>query len=311
MKNLLMVLILLGSTTLFAQRTSITGTITDENGEPLLGATVQVSGTSQGTITDVDGAYTLDVPGPEAILVFSYVGYETQEIAVGNQTSISLTLNPDLLSLQEVVVVGYGTQKRSDITGAVASLTRERMDMTPNVSIAQAIQGSVPGVMVSTNSGGTNPDQTLLVRGRNSILADNEPLIVMDGIPYAGKLSDINPNDVQAIEVLKDASAAAIYGSRGSNGVILVTTKQGVAGKTVISYEGKYSLQRITNRIDYLTPDEYFDYKIERNEIRMTPSEREVHAAGTGVDWMDLAMRKGNSQEHNLSVSGGSEKTKC
>ena len=242
MKNLLMILFFLGSTTLIAQRTTVTGTVTDEMGDPLIGATIQVEGTSQGAITGTDGTYSIVVPGADAILLFSYVGYTTQELPLMDRTTIDVQLEPDVLSLQEVIVVGYGTQKRSDITGAVASITKERLDMTPNVSIAEAIQGSIPGVMVNTNSGGTNPDQTLMVRGRNSILADNEPLIVLDGIPYEGNISDINPNDVESIEVLKDASAAAIYGSRGANGVILVTTKQGKEGKTIISYEGKYSI---------------------------------------------------------------------
>jgi len=294
---------------MFAQRATITGTVLDENGERLLGATVQIKGISQGTITDVDGNYQIEVPGTDAVLVFSYVGYLTQEIPVLNQTSINVTLGLDLMALQEVVVVGYGTQKRSDITGAVASLTKDRLDMTPNVSIAEAIQGSIPGVMVTTNAGGTNPDQTIMVRGRNSILADNEPLIVLDGIPYAGNLGAINPNDVESIEVLKDASSAAIYGSRGANGVILVTTKRGVAGKITVNYDGKYSIQQITKKHDYMTGPEYYDYKMERDPTVITPSEIAKHDLGEWTDWMELAMRQGHQQEHNLSISGGSQNT--
>ena len=263
MKQVLLIFLFLASASVFAQEVTISGTITDENGNPLPGATVQIKGTTRGAVTDLNGQYSIAVSGADDILVFHFVGYQETETTVQNQTTIDLSLEPDILGLDEVVVVGYGTQKRSDITGAVASLTRERMDMTPNVSIAQAIQGSIPGVMVSTNSGGTSPDQTIMVRGRNSILADNDPLIVVDGIPYAGNLSDINPNDVEAIEVLKDASAAAIYGSRGANGVILVTTKKGEAGKTTIKYEGKYSIQQITKKHDYLTGPEYYDYKID------------------------------------------------
>ena len=309
MKQLLMIFLFLASVSVFAQEVTITGTVTDANGEPIVGVTVLVKGTTIGTITDVDGQFQLEIPDDAEVLQISFVGMKTQEIAVADRLVFDLVMEEDLVGIDEVVVVGYGTQKRSDITGAVASLTRERLDMTPNLNIAEAIQGSIPGVMVSTNSGGTNPDQTIMVRGRNSILAANDPLIVVDGIPYAGNLSDINPNDVEAIEVLKDASAAAIYGSRGANGVILVTTKKGVAGKIVVAYEGKYSVQQITKKADYLTPSEYYDYKIERNAARMTPSERDVYAAGTGPDWMELAMRQGNRQEHNLSVSGGSEKT--
>src|SRR5450759_1262273 len=236
MKNLLLILFLFASTSVFAQRIAITGTVTDENGGPLPGATVQVKGTVQGTTTDVDGKYSVDVSSPNVTLVFSFVGYITNEIPVQNQTSVNTSLAPDIQGLQEVIVVGYGTQKRSDITGTVASLPKDRLEMTPNLNIAQAIQGSIPGVMIQTTSAGAVPNESIMIRGRNSILASNDPLIVVDGIPYGGQLSDLNPNDVQSLEVLKDASAAAIYGSRGSNGVILITTKEGSGGKASISY---------------------------------------------------------------------------
>ena len=310
MKQVLLIFLFLASASVFAQEVTISGTITDENGNPLPGATVQIKGTTRGAVTDLNGQYSIAVSGADDILVFHFVGYQEMETPVQNRTTIDLSLEPDILGLDEVVVVGYGTQKRSDITGAVASLTSERMDnMTPNVSIAEAIQGSIPGVMVTTNSGGTSPDQTIMVRGRNSILANNEPLIVVDGIPYAGNISDINPNDVEAIEVLKDASAAAIYGSRGANGVILVTTKRGVAGQISVKYDGRFSIQDITNKADYLTGPEYYDYKIERGPSLITPSEIEKYEAGEWSDWFELASRQGQRQEHNLSISGGSEKT--
>ena len=309
MKNFLMIMLFLASTSVFAQKLTITGTVTDENGNSLPGSTVQVKGTTLGTTTDYNGKYSLDISSRDATLVFSFVGYTTKEIPVQNQNVINVTLVPDILGLDEVIVVGYGTQKRSDITGTVASLSKERLEMAPNLNIAQAIQGSIPGVMVSTNSGGTNPDQTIMVRGRNSILADNDPLIVVDGIPYEGNLSDINPNDVESIEVLKDASAAAIYGSRGANGVVLVSTKQGKAGKVNIAYEGKYSIQKITKKADYLTGPEYYTYKMERDASRITESEIGVYESGKWVDWFELGIRQGHSQEHNLSASGGSEKT--
>ena len=178
------------------QPRTITGTVTQENGDPIIGATIIVKGTTIGTITDVDGQFQLEIPDDAEVLQISFVGMKTQEIAVADRLVFDLVMEEDLVGIDEVVVVGYGTQKRSDITGAVASLTRERLDMTPNLNIAQAIQGSIPGVMVHNNSAGTNPDQTIMVRGRNSILAANDPLIVVDGIPYGGNLSDINPNDV-------------------------------------------------------------------------------------------------------------------
>ncbi len=292
------------------QERTITGTITDINGEPVIGATVLVKGTTVGTITDVAGNFNLAIPDNAETLQFSFVGMQSQELAVGDRTVFDVVMEEETIGIDEVIVVGYGTQKRSDITGAVASLTRERLDMTPNLSIAQAIQGSIPGVQVHTGSGGANPDQTILVRGRNSITANNDPLIVVDGVPYGGNLTDINPNDVQAIEVLKDASSAAIYGSRGANGVILVTTKEGKAGKTIFSYEGKYGITNIAKTNNPLTGPEFYDFKMERSPTMMTQSEQDVHDAGTWVDWVELATRQGQSQEHNISFSGGSEKTK-
>ena len=310
MKKLLMILLFLASASVFAQEIMVSGTITDENGNPLPGATLQVKGTTRGTLTDSDGRYSINVSSASDILLFSFVGYKVLEVPVQGRTTINVSMELELQAI-EVTVVGYGTQKKSDITGTVASLPQERLEMVPNLSIAQAIQGYVPGVMVSTNAGGTNPDQTIMIRGRNSILADNEPLIVVDGIPYSGNISDINPNDVKGIEILKDASAAAIYGSRGANGVILVTTKEGEAGKISVQYEGKYSIQQITKKADYLTGPEYYDYKITRQgtQTLITESEIALHEAGEWSDWFELASRQGQKQEHNLSISGGSEKT--
>ena len=159
-----------------------------------------------------------------------------------------------MATLDEIVVVGYGTQKKSDITGAVSSIPKERLQQLPNNNIAQALQGSVPGIQINTNGGGSEGNNvSILIRGRNSISASNGPLIIWDGIPYTGGLSDINPNDIETIDVLKDASAAAIYGSRGSNGVILITSKQGKQGKVSITYDGSYGTQTLTNKPDLLT----------------------------------------------------------
>ncbi|MBP1667087.1 MAG: TonB-dependent receptor, partial [Bacteroidetes bacterium] len=227
-----------------------------------------------------------------------------------NQTVINVKLIAETTGLDEVVVVGYGTQKKSDITGTVSSLPKERLEMAPNLNITQAIQGSIPGVLIHTATSGATPDQTILVRGKNSITASNDPLIVVDGIPYGGSLTDINPYDVESIEVLKDASAAAIYGSRGANGVILVSTKEGVAGKTKVTYEGKFSVTDVTKVNRMLTGPEFYDFKMERNPEAMTDSEEQVYLDGTWTDWTDLAIRMGNSQEHNLSISGGFNDTK-
>ena len=286
----------------------VTGTVTDVDGEPIIGATVVVMGTEIGTITDADGKFQLDIPESAQTLQFSFIGMKSQEIAVADRLIFEIVMEQETFGLDEVVVVGYGTQKKSDITGTVASLNEDRLEMVPNLNLAQAIQGAIPGVMVMTTTAGAAPDEVIMVRGRNSIAASNAPLIVIDGIPYSGQISDVNPNDVQSIEILKDASAAAIYGSRGSNGVILITTKDGKPGKQIISYDGKYGIQRYDNVPDFLEGDEFYDFKMIRGSMWITEEETEIYEAGTWVDWYDLALRKGSSQEHNLSVSGGSER---
>ena len=305
-----MILLFLATTSVFAQKISVKGTVSDENGAPLPGATIQVKGSTVGTATGTDGKYSLDVNSTNDILVFSFVGYTPREVAVQNQTTINISLRPDVLGLQEVIVVGYGTQKKSDITGTVASLPQERLAMAPNINVTQAIQGSIAGVQVSTSSTGAVPGQTILVRGRNSITANNDPLIIVDGIPYGGSITDVNPNDVKSIEVLKDASAAAIYGSRGANGVILITTKEGTEGKAVITYDGKFSLTDVTKVNRMLTGPEFYDFKMTRNAASMTGSETEVYNNGTWTNWIDLAVRQGQTQEHNLTVSGAVKDSK-
>ncbi|MFZ0282379.1 MAG: SusC/RagA family TonB-linked outer membrane protein [Bacteroidales bacterium] len=289
----------------------ITGRVTDAaTGQGMPGVSIVVKGTSFGVNTDLNGYYAVNSTAPEAILTFSFIGYVTQEIAVGGRTKIDVSLVVDLTALEEVVVVGYGTQKKSDITGSVASIPKERLENAPNQNIAQAIQGSIPGVMIQTTSAGANPDAVIMIRGRNSILADNSPLIVVDGIPYSGSISDLNPNDIQSIEVLKDASSAAIYGSRGSNGVILISTKEGIEGKIKISYDGYYSLQRFAFLPDYMDGNEFYDFKMKRFPGAMTQSERDLYESGNWTDWISLGLRNGSTQQHTLSASGGSNNTK-
>ncbi len=289
---------------------SVTGKVTSsDDGSPLPGVNIMLKGTTIGSVSNLDGEY--EVTAPEgASLVFSYVGYISQEIQLSpGQSSLDIVLQLDIQALDEVVVVGYGTQKKSDITGTVASLNQERLEMTPNITVAQAIQGAIPGVMMNTDGAGASPDEVIIIRGRNSIKAGNSPLIVVDGVPYSGQLRDINPNHVTSIEVLKDASAAAIYGSRASNGVILVTTKTGKTGKPTISYDGYYGMQSFVKVPDIMTGPEFYEFKNLREPGMMTASEQAVYDAGTWQDWYDLALRKGYSTQHNLSVSGGAEKT--
>lgn len=294
----------------------LTGTVKDESGEQLPGVSVTVKGTSKGTTTDANGQFQLSVPdGNSMILVFSYVGFQSQEINVGNnqaQTAFNITLLTDTRSLDEVVVVGYGTQRKSDLTGSVVSVPKERLQQLPNTNIAQALQGSIPGLQINTNSGGAEQNNvTILVRGRSSIAASTSPLIILDGIPYTGSISDINPSDVASMEVLKDASAAAIYGSRGSNGVILVTTKQGKSGQVRISYDGFYGIQQLANKPDLLNGPDFYEFKKNRANIptgSISPSEQAVYDSGNFADWYALATRQGSRSQHSVNVSGGSDK---
>ncbi|HBE43210.1 MAG TPA: SusC/RagA family TonB-linked outer membrane protein, partial [Bacteroidales bacterium] len=273
------------------------------------GVNILVVGTSIGAITDVSGRYSVTVTDRNAMLRFSFIGYVTQEVALSGRSTVDVDLISEVTGLDEVIVVGYGTQKKSDITGTVASIGKERLEKAPNISVAQGIQGAIPGLMVQNTSAGAEPSLDIMVRGRNSIAANNSPLIVVDGIPYGGRLSDINPSDIESIEILKDASAAAIYGSRGSNGVILITTKQGMEGSPTITYDGYVSMQEFTNVPTYMDGPRFYDFKNERLAAGVTTSEQAIYDAGEWVNWADLATRQGFGQQHNLSISGGFGKT--
>lgn len=297
-------------TNLQPQRRDISGNVRDTRGMPLPGVSVVVQGTTIGTVTNNNGSFTLSVPVTAQIIEFSFIGMKRYQIALTESALYDVVMEEEAIGVDEVVVVGYGTQKRSDITGTVASLGKERLDMVPNINIAQAIQGSIPGIMINQTTSGAAPGESIMIRGRNSILADNTPLIVVDGIPYSGAIRDISPNDVQSIEILKDASAAAIYGSRGSNGVILITTKEGAEGKPKISYEGYYSHQTLTHLPDYMNGQEFYDFKMIRFPGAMTQSERKLYEAGIETNWPSLGLRDGKTHQHTLSASGGSANTK-
>jgi TonB-dependent SusC/RagA subfamily outer membrane receptor len=214
-----------------AQQSSISGTVTDEAGDPLPGVTVIIKGTTQGTVTNSDGNFSITNLPEGAILAFSFVGMLTQEIVVGTQTEIKVIMVTDAIGLEEVVAIGYGTVKKSDLTGSVGSMKAAEIAKQPVVRVDQALQGRIAGVQVSSTSGAPGSGSSIRIRGGNSINAGNEPLYVIDGFIGGGDLNAINPNDIESVEVLKDASATAIYGSRGSNGVILITTKRGTGKK--------------------------------------------------------------------------------
>ena len=227
----------------YGQASTIRGTVSDESGAPLLGVNVVIKGTTRGTVTDLDGKYELQAE-PEEILVFSFIGYESDEVVVGTQTEINMILVPEITDLDEVVVIGYGTVKKSDLTGSVSSVKSEDLMANAPTTIEKALQGKAAGVVIS--SGNTvNSTPNIRIRGNRSIGATNDPLVVVDGFPLTGGLESLNPNDIESIEVLKDASATAIYGARGANGVILVSTKKGEVGKAVVEYNTYYSIGKL------------------------------------------------------------------
>ncbi|HEY8783875.1 MAG TPA: SusC/RagA family TonB-linked outer membrane protein [Mucilaginibacter sp.] len=298
---------------------SITGKVTDENGQPMPGVSVLLKGTSFGTQTDINGKYTLSIPDANAnnvILVFSFIGYEQQNIAVGDSHQINVVLKPSPNALNEVVVVGYGTQKRSDVTGSVTEVPKSRLSELPVTNVLQAVEGAVAGVIVSSASSIPGTQPSALIRGQNSITAGSGPYVVVDGIPLSksgGSLNDINPNDIESVEILKDASAVAIYGTNGSNGVILITTKRGKTGKPVIRYNGYGGLEDLAHILEPRDPaayiQKYADYLMETGQTQTSPvpnySELPNYNAGRTIDWVKAATQQGVMQDHNLSVMGG------
>ena len=294
----------------------ISGVVTDENGDGLPGAAVLVSGTTEGTITDASGAFKLQAP-ENATLVFSFLGYQTQQIEVGGRAVINVTMILDFSELEEIVVVGYGTQKKSDVTGSVVSVPKERLENLPVTDLSQAIQGTTAGLNITQGSSVPGSTGGLQVRGLNSINAGTEPFIVVDGVPFFGTLNDIGIRDVASIEILKDASAVAIYGTRGSNGVILITTKRGSSEKPTITYNVYTGVENLVNTFGPADADSYLvkyaDFLeqsgLPQNQILPNDFEVDNYNAGITTDWMDVVTQTGNIQEHNLSLRGGTEKS--
>lgn len=287
----------------------VKGTIYDKQGQPVVGANVIEKGTSNGTISDIDGRFTLACKSGTTLVV-SFIGYKPMEVKVDDRASYNLTLLEDSEALDEIVVIGYGTVRKSDLTGSVASVKKEAIMDLPTNNISQALQGRVPGVQIQQNSGEPGGTMQIRVRGANSISGNNEPLWIINGFP--GDQSMINSSDIESVEVLKDASATAIYGSRGANGVIIVTTKQAKEGRVSIDYEGSFSSQTVRKRLELMDATEYAGYynlfwKNTRGEEFFTQDE--IAAFGRGVDWQDQVFRAASVQDHSLNVSGGSERT--
>ncbi len=298
-----------------SQDIRVSGKVLNEVNEPLPGANVIVKGTTSGTVTDVEGNYALDAPG-DAVLVFSYVGYELQEIAVNNQSIINITLQPDAGQLEEVVVIGYGTRKKSHNTGAIAQVEGAAVAAIQTPRVDDALAGKLPGVLIQNQSGEPGADPKIQIRAASSLSGDSNPLIVVDGYPISGSLATVNPNDIESLEVLKDAASAAIYGSRGANGVILVTTKKGKSGKASFSYNvygsvsSKYRkdiemLKTASEWADDLQTDAY-----DLSEVDPDLLNYRLNAYSNAPDVVsmeDWLFRTGSTQSHNFSVSGGSE----
>jgi len=290
----------------FLEDINVSGKVTDETGSELPGVNIIIKGTTSGTVTDIEGNYALAVPNENSILVFSSVGFLSSEVVVGIRTSIDVALDADVTALDEILVVGYGTVKKSDVTGSVASVKSDELNQFPTVNPVQALQGRMSGVEVqSTNGGEPGSSYSILIRGNSSINASNSPLFVVDGFPN-GTLPPAD--DIESIEVLKDASATAIYGSRGSNGVVMITTKRGSAGKSRINYATSFSTQKQIKKYDLVNATQYAEYMNELDNLSgSTPSFSNPSSLGEGTDWQDEILQTGHIQNHNLSISGGNE----
>lgn len=334
---------------------TVSGTVTDVDGSPLPGASVVEKGTSNGTQTDFDGNFSIGLADGNAVLVISYIGFATKEVAVAAQDRISISLEESTSGLDEVVVVGYGTQRKKDIAGAVSIVATEDLVLSSSSSIGDVLRGKVSGLQIVQNSAQPGGGLDIQIRGAGSINASNDPLVVVDGFPitefqqpatgnrYSGGtqsiLNSFNPNDIESISVLKDASATSIYGARAANGVILLTTKKGATGKVQVDYSTSYSYQAYNDSYDILSLQEWMRLRNDaasenwRFQNRVSPysdktleeaianpvngvafsrfySDDQINSAGRGTNWLDLVTRDGSTQQHNLSLRGGSETTR-
>lgn len=319
------ILMILCVQNIMAQKRTVSGIVTDSKNEPLIGVNVTIKNASTtGTITDIDGKYSLEIPSGNSVLVFSGKGYSTQEVKVSNRSVVDIVLKDDMQALEEVVVVGYGTMKKSDLTGSVSSITSDNFKLGTDLTPQQLMQGAFSGVNISQNSGKPGGSNTIRVRGGTSITASNDPLYVIDGVPIStsagvnqsnigssttdffdqepiNPLSNINPNDIESINILKDASATAIYGSRGANGVIMITTKKGKAGMRQLDYSFNLGVSTVAKKLDVLTGDEY---RKTVSELGLTLDDK-----GQNTDWQDVIFRTAISQNHYVSFMSGSENT--
>jgi TonB-dependent starch-binding outer membrane protein SusC len=314
------------------QEISVRGTVVDANGNPIPGVKITIKGTAQGTLTDINGQFSLSVPSADAILVFESLTYNTEEITVGNQTAINLTLIESLEELDEVVVVGYGSMQRSNVAGSISSLKSDDIKKANTNNAIEALRGQIPGVRITRTSGDPSKDVTVTVRGKRSLgttsdinasnyIDANKPLVVVDGVPYnSGNISDINPNDIASIDILKDAAATSVYGSSASNGVILITTKSGFSGKPSLSVNISTGYESFAQRPTMFDAEDYTylkrisprkswdDDTILSVQAVLDPYEYQNYLDGKSIDWIDELTRTGRINQVGLSLNGGTDK---
>lgn len=300
-----------------AQNVTIKGTVTDENGEPIIGASVLEKGTNAGVSTDVDGNFSLKVTGKNPLVV-SYIGMDAQEVNITGKTQVNVVLKENSKVLDEVVVIGYETVRKKDLTGSVSSINAKAIESVPVVNVAEAMSGKLAGVNVTTSEGSPDAEINIRVRGGGSITQESTPLYIVDGFPVSS-ISDISPADIQSIDVLKDASSTAIYGSRGANGVVIITTKTAKEGKFSVSYDGTYGFKMIANTLDVMSPYEFaksqYEQAILQNKLDRYQSsfglfqDIDLYQEMTGINWQDEVYgNTGSYFSHNVSLSGGTEK---
>ena len=319
-KILFSVLLLFCSLVILAQTKTITGKVSSTENIPLAGATVNLKNTKTSTKTGNDGLYTITIPSSSAaILVISYVGFESKEVTTGNSSLVNITLAEATKGMDEVVVIGYGSQKKSDVISSVASIKPEKATRNATLDVGEMLRGKAAGVMVTTSDAGPGGSSNILIRGRSSISAGTGPIVIADGVRI-GAINDLNPNDIASIEVLKDASAQAIYGARASNGVILITTKRGKAGKVTVNYNGYYGTQTAKRNFDVYSGQEFAQLKreadraVNKNIMRsdaliFSADELAAIAENRSIDWSGQVLKPANIQNHDLSFSAGSAKT--
>jgi TonB-linked SusC/RagA family outer membrane protein len=304
---------------LFDQQRAVTGRVTDTGGNPQMGVNVVEKGTTNGVITNSDGRYSLTVSSGQAVLTFSFIGFTTQEVPVGNQTTINITLSEAVTGLEEVVVTGYGTARKKDVTGSIASISATTLQKVQTPNVISQLKGRTAGVDIVSNSSNPGASGQIRIRGERSLTGNNNPLLVVDGIPFGGNINDLNPNDIVSLDILKDASATAIYGYAGSNGVILITTKRGRAGKAIVSLDSYYGITSLMKELQVFSGEELAAFKLEAaagntvnpgtNPYALTTAEAAGLAAGVNTDWQNLIYQNGFTSDNQLSISGGSEFT--